>query len=360
MNTSKTVSAVFSSLLVSSLVMADGAHIAGNTGPIYADSHAPIGVMGDHLHSKGEWMVSYRYMSMDMKDNLQGSSDIGADEIVTTITNPNAPPPTVRVVPLEMTTEMHMLGFMYAPSDKLTLMAMLNYVKKEMDHLTYMGMMGTNQLGKFTTETSGIGDTKIGALYGLMDNGTHKVHLNLGLNLPTGSIDEKDTVLTPMNTRPTIRVPYPMQLGSGTYDLEPGITYTGNQNRLGWGAQYIATIRLSENDEDYTLGDVHKLTGWGSYRLQDGFSVSLRFTYRDEDSIDGADLAITAPVTTANPDNFGGERMDLGFGLNWVAQQGALRGNRLALEYETTIDQDANGVQMEMQDMITLGWQLAF
>ncbi|NBD18196.1 MAG: hypothetical protein GVY04_19270 [Cyanobacteria bacterium] len=26
------------------------------------DGHAPIGVMGDHVHGQGEWMLSYRYM----------------------------------------------------------------------------------------------------------------------------------------------------------------------------------------------------------------------------------------------------------------------------------------------------------
>ena len=31
-----------------------------------ADSHAPISVMGDHTHGKGEWMLSYRYMGMGM------------------------------------------------------------------------------------------------------------------------------------------------------------------------------------------------------------------------------------------------------------------------------------------------------
>ena len=33
---------------------------------IRADSHAPIGVMGDHMHKKGKFMTSYRYMYMDM------------------------------------------------------------------------------------------------------------------------------------------------------------------------------------------------------------------------------------------------------------------------------------------------------
>ena len=39
-----------------------------------AQSHAPIGVMGDHIHKKGEWMTSYRYMHMDMPDNYTGTT----------------------------------------------------------------------------------------------------------------------------------------------------------------------------------------------------------------------------------------------------------------------------------------------
>lgn len=348
-------------LAYSSLVAAGDSNIkTDHVHPVTADSHAPIGVMGDHLHGKGEWMVSYRYMRMDMKDNIQGSDSIDSDTIVTSIANPFAGPPTVRVVPVQMTTEMHMVGLMYAPSDRVTLMAMVNYIKKSMDHRTYMGMMGSNQLGTFTTNTSGMGDTKASALWSLYSDDRHKVHLNLGVSLPTGSIDEEDDVLTPMNTRPTLRLPYAMQLGSGTYDLEPGITYSGGDGKLGWGAQWLATIRLSENDEDYTLGDMQRFTVWSSYRIKNSLSASLRMSYKDQDDIDGFDKAISAPVTTANPENYGGTMLNVSVGVNYLFSQGTLRGHRLALEYEDTIDQDANGVQMEMQDMLVLGWQLAF
>ena len=30
------------------------------------DSHAPIGVMGEHGHKAGEMMLAYRFMAMDM------------------------------------------------------------------------------------------------------------------------------------------------------------------------------------------------------------------------------------------------------------------------------------------------------
>ena len=352
------LSIAFTTAIFAGFVCADANH--GNRTRITPDSHAPIGVMGDHVHKTGEWMVSYRYMKMDMEGNVQGSQSITPEEIVVQVRNPNAPPPTVRVVPTDMTTEMHMVGLMYAPTDTVTLMVMLNYIKKEMDHRTFMGMMGTNQLGEFTTQSEGVGDTKVSALWSLLQGEKHKVHLNLGVSLPTGGIDETDDVLTPMNTRPTLRLPYAMQLGSGTFDLEPGITYTGSNHRVGWGAQYVATLRLAENDEDYALGDKHQLTGWSSYRFVDSTSISLRLTYVDQDSIDGVDPLIRAPVTTANPDNYGGERLDVGVGLNIVGQVGALRGHRFAVEYGATVDQDVNGVQMEMQDMLTLGYQYAF
>ena len=36
------------------------------------DSHAPIGVMADHSHKKGESMVSIRTMPMTMTDSYNG------------------------------------------------------------------------------------------------------------------------------------------------------------------------------------------------------------------------------------------------------------------------------------------------
>ena len=321
-------------------------------------AHAPIGVMGDHMHKAGEWMFSYRYMSMSMEDNLQGSNNISPEGIRDSGLG-------LRVVPLQMTTDMHMFGAMYAPSDKLTLMLMVNYIEKEMDHLTFMMPMGPmmpmsmNETGVFTTKTSGIGDTKIGALYSLRSGDNTNIHLNLGLSIPTGKIDYTDQILTPMNTTPSPRLPYPMQLGSGTYDIQPGITYAGTRNSWDWGSQVKMIIRLDDNDEGYSLGDQTQVTSWGGYRFTHWLTGSLRLTYTHADEISGKDALINLPVQTSNPDNFGGERIDLGVGITLIGSEGAQKGHRLALEYETTIDQDVNGIQMEMQDMLTIGYQFS-
>lgn len=309
-------------------------------------------------------MISYRFMSMSMEDNLNGSAGITPDDIVTTIpnrfANPPMMPPTLRVVPIDMTTDMHMLGAMYAPSDSVTLMAMLNYLEKDMSHITYQGGMGTNQLGRFVTETSGLGDASLTVLWNIAedysDDHDTQFILNFGVSIPTGDIDATGQILTPMNMQPTPRLPYAMQLGSGTWDLIPGITYATGHDNLGWGAQMKATIRLSDNDEGYSLGNKIFATSWVSYKMSDMLSVSLRLSYTDQEDIDGMDSQIMAPVQTADPDNYGGERLDLGVGANILLSGG----HRLAFEYETTLDQDANGVQMEMQNMLTLGYQKAF
>jgi hypothetical protein len=336
----------------------------GHGGPVRADGHAPIGVMGDHMHKKGEWMLSYRFMHMDMEGNRIGNDEVSNAQILQV---PNrffgAPmqPPFLRIIPTRMEMDMHMLGAMYAPTDDLTLMVMANYLDKEMDHLTY-NMPGTAVIGGFTTQTEGWGDTKIGGLYRLFDDRFHNhLHLNLGLSLPTGSLTERGTVLRPNATTGETRLPYAMQLGTGTFDLLPGLTYTGRDRDLSWGAQYTAEIRLEdENDEGYAWGDKHSVTGWVAYEWAPWISTSVRLAAMTQGDIDGIDPNIAGPVQTANPQFYGGERVDAFFGVNLAGQSGVLRGHRLALEVGAPIYQDLNGPQMETDWTLTVGWQKAF
>ena len=340
------------------------AELSGDGATIRADSHAPIGVMGDHRHKAGEWMISYRYMHMFMEDSRDGTDKLSPETIATTVANPffgtPGQPPTLRVVPLEMTMEMHMFGGMYAPTDWLTLMAMGSYVEKEMDHVTFAGAAGTTRLGEFTTEAKGFGDTKLSGLIELYEYDSHKVHLNAGLSLPTGSVDKTDRVLAPSGATPRLRLPYPMQLGSGTFDLLPGITYSGNAGPWAWGGQYSGVIRVGENDENYSFGDEHRLTAWGSYLWAPWISTSVRLAGQTVGDIDGQDPNIVAPAQTADPDNHGGERWDLGFGITLAGQTGWLRGHRIGLEFQVPVYQHLNGPQLETDWIATLGYQYAF
>ena len=162
---------------------------------------APIGIMGYHLHPEGEWMMSYSYMQMKMDGNLQGRDSV------------DAPLPGYMVSPLAMDMKMHMLGVMYGYSNSLTMMAMIPVKSYSMDLMLNMNSK------EFSTESSGVGDLKLSAIF---QTGMHWVS-SVGLNLPTGSIDEKD--INPQSSGNAVQLPYPMQMGSGSYELSMNSTY---------------------------------------------------------------------------------------------------------------------------------------
>ncbi len=308
----------------------------------------PTNIMGDHTHNKGEWMISYNASKMHMQGNLSGSNSISPETIVTTISNPNAPPATLRVVPTKMDMNMHMFGAMYGLTDKVTLMAMAMYAQKNMDHITFAGMAGTTVLGNFTTNSSGFGDSSLRAIYNIHNAPNHKVNLSLGISAPTGSIKEEDNVLTPTGAISRLRLPYAMQLGSGTWDALAGLTYTGHKGKVSWGAQYQATLRLEdENSQGYQLGDKHILTGWGGYKLSKELSGNIFTSYEKQGKIKGSDALITAPVQTANPDNYGGDIIEIGAGFSYKPDFYKIKGIELKTQISAPIYQDLNGVQMD-------------
>ena len=351
----------FAATIFSSNTNADDS--AHDHSSVRADSHGPIGVMGDHVHGKGEWMFSYRFMTMNMQGNLKGSSSIDPDTIVTT--EPNrffglpGMPPTLRIVPLDMTMDMHMLGMMYAPSDRVTLMFMANYWNKSMQHVTYAGGMGTTELGSFKTDTSGWGDATISGLVSLINSENTKLHAIVGVSVPTGSTDEIGQILAPTGMLPTVRLPYPMQLGSGSYDPIIGLSFSGGRGKLGWGGQWRSTIRTAKNDDDYQLGDEHRVTGWLSYLFGPSVSGSARLEYYDRGNISGLDPMIAGPVQTADPERRAATRIDASVGLNFAAS-GSLTGWRLGIEYVIPLDQDLDGPQLEIDDQLIIGLQKAF
>lgn len=323
-----------------------------------ADGHAPIGVMGDHLHKRGEWMLSYRFMHMDMEGNQIGKDNVSPQTIIS-LPNRWGMPPNLRVVPTKMSMDMHMIGAMFAPTDTITLMAMLPIIEKDMDHNTYHMMSGA-YLGSFNTSTSGLGDIKFSSLIGLYDDGQTRIHLNTGISVPSGSTTETGRVLRPDNTYATIRLPYAMQLGHGTWDFLPGITMQTRWGDLSAGAQYMARFALDENDEGYNWGDKHELTAWLAYQWAPWVSTSIRIKATTEDEIEGFDPLISAPVQTADPDNYGGEKVELFGGVNFMVPSGYLKGHRFALEVGAPVYQDLNGPQMETDLTVTVGWQKAF
>ena len=315
-----------------------------------ASSHAPIGVMGDHTHHKGEFMVSYRYMTMFMKDLRYNENDVNDDFVYQ----------NYMTSPQEMTMGMHMLGAMYTPSDRLTFMAMANYITNDMDLTMRMtGDMGMTMDTDFSTASSGFGDVSISALVQLLNKNKQALHAEFGVGIPTGSIDEKD--VTAMSNGEEVILPYPMQIGSGSFSAKLGMTYLWQTEKLSGGAQANVKFFLNENDNDYRLGNQYLATSWLAYDATQSFSFSARAEANYVEQIEGYNPALNPMmVTTANTSNIGGMQLNYALGANYYFSKNALKGLRFAAEVKLPAYQEPNGIQLKQQYSITLGTQYSF
>jgi hypothetical protein len=302
--------------------------------------HAPIGVMGDHAHAGGEIMLSYRYGMMRMDGMRDGTDDLSVAEVRNDFA----------VSPTDMTMQMHMIGGMYGVNDTVTAMVMAPYIINDMDHV--------GPMGNFRTHSEGIGDVKASAIFNMIDRPESRLIGQIGLSLPTGSIDERDD--TPAGNDQLL--PYGMQLGSGTADPFARITYTRYNGPWSYGGQASTTLRLYDNDEDYRLGNQATFSGWTMYNVTDFVGLSLRLIGNYRGDITGADDRLNPMmVPTADPDNYGFRKISGAIGINLINQnEGKFKNHRLAAEASFPLYQDLNGPQLKDDYRLTLGWQYAF
>jgi hypothetical protein len=340
--------ATASLLLSSAFALADE---ASQSAPSPND-HAPAGVMFDHMHKAGEFMIGYRYM-FDYSGDTMLSGTNKVDDMALAHAGFSS-------TPERMTMHMHMLDLMYAPADWLTLMLMPQYMSMNMDMRAvegaedHGGEHGGHAGGMHSHGTAGIGDTIGMALVRIFEDETQHMHLSLGLSAPTGSVSERIEGETYTH--------YMMQLGSGTWDFLPGITYTGHRNAWSWGAQLGANIKLEErNESGFRFGDRYQASVWGSRTLTDWLSGSARLIYSTQGDISGH---YNRPHShTSPPDlqaNYGGDFLDIGLGLNAVATTGALAGHRIGLEWLIPVHQNVNGFQARRDGALHLSWSKAF
>lgn len=332
----------------------------------------PAGLMFGHmLNMADEWMIGYQYMYNRQAGNLlQGTQPI-SDSAITmnnAANNPNCAGEQCFVAPTDMTMHMHMFMVMYAPTDWLNLMLMPTVMDMSMNMRQLGGTTtpaNTTLVGAATShaghehQTGGIGDTNISALVKLYDDKQHHVHMGLGVSAPTGDVD--------IHLRPTHGfemgfIHYGMQLGSGTWDFTPSLTYTGHHDEWGWGAQVQGIKRLqNHNESGYRLGDMLQATAWGSYQFLDWLGGTVRGIYTTQDSLHGEYNGLHVPIGTMDtPANHGGKYWDIGLGLNATIPGGDLTGNTFSVEWIQPLQDNVNGVQLEREGALSAKWSYMF
>lgn len=337
----------------------------------------PAGVMFGHmLPMADDVMVGYRYMyGRQHGDMLHGVNKVGDGDVIAS----GCLPETCRTMPTFMDMHMHMLDIMYAPTDWLNLMLMPQFMDMDMnlrmlsnivqgndDHMTHGGH-----------KTGGIGDTSAYALFKLFGDKTHDLNLAVGISAPTG---DSGITLNRWHQIDGGYIHYGMQMGSGTWDLKPSLTYTGHHDDWGWGAQVTGTTRLeSANKYGYALGDVLQTSAWGSYNLMDWLSASVRGVYTSQGKVQGrfnafpGSCAINHSTTATlcddaspkqgvmdNPGNYGGNYWDVGLGLNASIMNGAYAGNQFGVEWLQPVMENVNGYQLERYGTLNATWTYMF
>lgn len=346
-----------------------------------ADHGAPLpaGVMFGHmLPAADDVMVGYRFMySREDGELLHGGQTVSdaqvlahgcADHNVNCVT-----------APTYMNMQMQMLDIMYAPTDWLNLMLMPQFVNMDMDGRRLTGaILPPNTMDHLHAPhaTGGVGDTGVYALFKLWNAGEHKLHLTLGGTAPSG---DSAIEMNRMHGMDAGYIHYGMQLGSGTWDFKPSLTYSGKLDDWSWGAQVGGTKRLdSRNASGYALGDNLQASAWGGYNLTDWLAGTLRGIYTSQNAIQGHYKPLAGndthhdPThhfipdvnskygTVDQPGNYGGRYWDIGLGLNAAIPDGQFAGHHFSVEWLQPLMEDVNGYQLQRSGTLNATWSYMF
>ena len=298
-----------------------------------AAAFAPAGVIMDHTHQKRDWTFSYRYVRMKSEDLLAGTDPVDIGDALAVYDS----------VPTEQVINRHLFGVMYAPRDRFTFALSLPYIENEVEV--------TDGSSRHKWRTRGIGDAQLLFLIPFVQKGEEMTHVRVGMSFPTGSIFETDDDGS--------RLPYAMQLGSGTWDIQWAITYTGAHRRLSWGSQFEGQYRIGTNEIGYRLGTDYLASIWMTGSLLEWVSISGRFAWKRLGNIHGADPTLDKTVNPLNDNmNRAGTRLEIGPGLNILLP--FLGAQRLAMEVVIPVYQDLDGPQLSEKLTFTAGWQWLF
>lgn len=299
----------------------------------------------EHPHSAGTVMLEYKFMRMYMNGLMKGTEEVSTED---------AKASGYERIPESMTMDMNMLMPMYNISKELSLMAMMTYVSNTMD--MQMKMAGMNMYHDHEMSTSGLGDTELSISY---KNANLGLAGTLAVSVPTGSTSETVT----MNST-EMPAPYAMQLGSGTYDITPILTYLGAYYETRYGAQLSYTYRLDKNDEGYTLGNQAKAMAWVR-RPAGPVVVDAKVTYKRWGDVEGSQKGVMPGATTLSntemtsvthiASNYGGTAVNANIGV--TAPVGM---TNIGLELGLPVYQDLNGIQMKQSWNTSLSLSVMF
>ncbi len=308
--------------------------------------------------SKNRWSLSYRYIQLKFSGHRNGTDDISNNEV---LWDGNPLNRTDENFPI-LTQEIHQQASIFEISsditDRLSLNIIIPYIAQETKHRSIIP-----NFERFVIRSEGLGDISVVSTYLLWQKRQHYLMLNTGISLPTGAINEEgDTPAPGANNQ----LPYTMQLGSGTVEASPGITYFGKSNRMNFGAQVLGTLRMGRNYRGYSLGDRLSVNAWLHPKPFTCFQPSIKIAAQFWEKIDGIDREFRQfqpsffPAAVADPDKFGGKKVHCLFGMKIRCPRRNLIQHTFEIEGGIPIYQSLNGPQPKEVWRINVSWNWNF
>ena len=312
------------------------------------------------------WNIGYRFLYASFDGYRDGTDDLDLHTEVL------GPPPQGKfpVTPTVITQQAHLLEVSYNATQKLSVGLQLPFIRQSSDHESIVKTEVDGivyDFSEFNITSSGLGDISLSASYLAWRREDSHLLASLGINMPTGSIDELGP--TPRDPPNDTLLTFTMQLGSGTWDLAPALAYSARRGKMRWGLRASATLRLGENDRGYALGDRFSFSGSLSGKTGMWAEPFMRLSLQKTGQIDGVDeelmvplangtLIFPAPVT--NPAYFGGEEVELRLGSKFKISRGSLKNVVVNAEYGLPLYQSLNGPQPKELGRFDLGWGWSF
>jgi len=310
-------------------------------------SRAPLAVSGDAVLEKGGVVLSYRYERVSQRGTQDGRDEQSAEEVVRGTSFDTAPD--------RLDHQAHVFGLLWAPIQDLTLSFEIPFLSRRMESVVLSGA----SLDGFETHSIGFGDFELSLLYRTWYDEKGSVHVNLGVSLPSGTINAADEI--PGSGTSLVRLPYPMQLGTGTVDLLPGMTYNGHLEGWFWGGQVLGRLHAGTNSKGYRRGNRYELQAWAGRDWLPWFGSSFRLHWQHGFNLNGEDTAQAARTDpTMDPNRQAGQRLDALFGVDFFAYGGRFEGVRLAIEGGLPAYQRLEGPQPRTSWILSTGIEYAF
>lgn len=264
----------------------------------------------DDAQRLNRWSVSYTYRKLRSRGYRTGTTDFTFEDVLFSPgeirTSLNYP-----VVPTIICQDVHALSAGYAISDKTSINVIVPLIRQATEHIS-----SVPGFADFVLKSNGIGDIGVRVSHKKRVSDRSSLTFTIGARVPTGSIDK--TGDTPRNGSGTLeRLPYTMQLGSGTFDFTGAVNYSKRVESFNFGVNANSTVRTGKNDNDYRLGNNYGAAAWAQYSKHHVFQPGIKLNVRAIEKINGADVSLMVPgafpfpAGITNPENYGGTKANI-------------------------------------------------